>query len=214
MSSFQPSRRCCLSAAALLAAGVRPEERPESIPSKNRMLDATWKILSKQPLRPGFSAPEFLPDGTRIRLQVRGPSTRAIEQDIANELVVQFAVVSPVTPELCRTGLGEVTTFGGNICDMDGQPLHSPNGKPPYLEGLATFHRLDTKTQLDEFDDSFFVAQGAPQGAGLMVISLKDKGITWTLWLKSLTEMVSRIILQGPHKRDLDELAQVWQREA
>jgi hypothetical protein len=201
------SRRRALGALALLAldaaaASVPQGKRPDPMPN------GTWKITGTPP-HDGKTSIEYLPPGTRIRLLIQGPSTRAVTDDIGNELVAQAAVVSAITPELCRSGLGQDSMFGANICGPDGRPLPAKDGHPVDFEGIAAFTRVKGGVA-----DSFFTAQGARPGAGLMTISFKDKGLVWQFWLKSPSELISRAFVAGPGEDDVVDFPQVWRKEA
>jgi hypothetical protein len=52
------------------------------------------------------------------------------------------AVVSAITQDTCRTGLGQDSMFGANICDADGHPLAAKDGRPVYFEGVAALARV------------------------------------------------------------------------
>lgn len=203
-------RRACLGAfAALLLsrASASPSRRHDPA-----MPNGTWKITAKLPSRPGTTGLEYLPDGTRIRLLIDGPTSFAVENDVTNELAARAAVVGPITEEMCRTGLGQDSMFGANICDAQGHPLPTKGTAPVDFYGVAVFSRIQGGPDAP-IQEGFFADLGAKPGARLMSISFKEKGFSWRLWMKSADVMISKALLQGATRNDLTAFPLIWQRE-
>jgi hypothetical protein len=188
-----------------VAAGTRSK--------KDDMPNGIWKISSTPPQRPGKLGTEYLPDGTRVRLLFQGATANAMAEQRTDELFAMVGILPPWTPELCRTGVGAVTTFGANLCDANGQPLAAKTPAPADLEGTAVFSRL-TARQVADQDEIFFTDLGAKAGARLMTLTLKYKGVTWDFWIKSATVMISEAYLNGEKRSDVESFPMFWHRES
>ncbi len=188
------------------ALAATPKSKPEGVPN------GTWKIAATPPPRPGKPGSEYLPDGTRVRLLIQGATANAMAEQRTDELFVMMGLLPPWTPELCRTGVAVVTTFGPNICGKDGKPL-SPQGEAlADFDGTAVLSRL-TARQVAARDEIFFTDVGARTGARLMTITLKYKGVSWDFWLKSPDVMISEAFFNGAKRSDVESFPMVWQRE-
>lgn len=189
---------------------VEVRAAPEDITSIIRI--GTWVIAAEPPAGAESVCDEHLPSGTRLRVHVDGPSRLAIEEDRHNELRGRLWLLGPHKPAICRTGLGSTTGFGVNVCTLE---LHPRPDLPRDVEfdGLGvTFSRWSTK-DAKASDNEFFAALGAKAGARFALLNLKDKGLGWTLWLKSANEMVSECMVKLPGKNNIDSFPMVWRRE-
>lgn len=204
-----------LLAIASLAALAAPRvaqgaDHPTAI---EKRLDGVWRIESRPPAKPGAVVePNTLPDGTRVRIEVGGPTALAEREDREDELALDFDVLPPWTPALCGVSLGTPTMFGANLCNDDGTPRDPQATARPEFEVGASFSRMTAK-EAAGLDRSFFVDLGARAGARFALVTVKYKGSSWDLWMKTPDLMIEEGLLVGPGRHEADGFPVYWRRE-
>jgi hypothetical protein len=190
---------------------LTPEASATQSEGTKTMPNGTWMIKSTPPADAVKLCDEYLPTGTTLRLVAEGPTRRAIEEDINNELGGTLTLLSPVTPAICSVGLGAATSFGLNLCERgnaSGQ-THTPL---VFTDAIFVFSRLDAAAA--ENPENFFYTQmGARSGARFARVLLKYKAVEWELWLRSANEMVSRCVADLPGKDKVVSFPMIWRRQ-
>lgn len=156
---------------------------------------------------------EYLPEGTRVRLQVDGPGRLAIEEQRKDELAGRLVLLGPHGPGICRAGLGATTGFGVNLCDGTGQLRSGLPLQVTFDDLVLTLSRWSAADAKDPAQE-FFASRGARPGARFALMTLKNKGIEWTVWLRSSSEMVSECIATFPGKNNVDSFPMVWKLQS
>lgn len=174
------------------------------------MPNGTWVIDTKSPADVVEFCREYLPAGTKLQLRVGGPTRRAIEEDLDDELGGTLRLLSPVTDAICRTGIGAETGPSPNLCS-EGRP--DPDAQAEFDDAIFVFSRLDEHGVAD-VTNGFFVQRGAKVGSRFVSLLLKHKGIQWDLWLRSPDEMLSKGVYDGPGKENFKIFPLIWRRIA
>ena len=172
------------------------------------MPNGTWTLTAKPPAEAVSVCNEYLPTGTRVNLSVQGPTRLAVEEQRRDELGGSFTLLSPWSSSLCSTGLGATTGFGTNLCDGVKPSAGSP-AEVLFDDAVFTFSRLSAADAKDP-ENEFFAGRGARAGARFVLLTLKDKGLQWRLWLMSSNEMVSECLATLPGKNNIDSFPMVW----
>lgn len=189
-------------ALALGARGVAQAKDNATMPN------GTWTLSAAAPAEAVSLCNEYLPTGTRVRLVVEGPTRQALEESRRDELGGSFTLLPPWPSALCTTGLGATTGFGSNLCD-GGRPRANSTAEVVFDDSVFTFSRLSAANTKHP-DNEFFASRGARAGARFMLLTLKDKGLQWRLWLKSSNEMVGECLVTLPGKNNIDSFSMIW----
>ena len=192
----------CVVLAAFEATSVHAKE------AANTMPNGTWNLTVAPPPEAVSLCDEYLPTGTRVRLVVAGPTRQAVEEQRRDELGGSFTLLPPWPLSLCSLGLGATTGFGTNLCH-GGAPRQSLPTEAVFDDAVFTFSRLTAAAAKDP-DNEFFAGHGARTGARFMLLTLKDKGLQWRLWLKSSNEMLGECLAILPGKNNIDSFPMVW----
>jgi hypothetical protein len=199
---LRASGTTCLVTMFCALTPLHAEEAPAIMPN------GYWTVTASPPSNAASLCPEYMPTGTLLRLQVGGPTRLAIEEQRNNELGGSLTLLAPVLPTICSTGLGATTGFGLNLCEGSGlRDLVS--GEWVFDDAVFTFSRL-SPAQVNDPDLAFFASRGARSGARFMLLTLRDKGVEWQLWLKSAKEMVSECVTRLPGKDNFDSFPMHW----
>lgn len=191
--------------ALLQHSPLTAKERPQP------MLNGIWVIEATPPADAIKLFDEYLPTGTKLRLLVEGPTLRAIESNVADELGGILTVLPPITDALCHTGIGMTTTFGNNLCSSE-KSKTAVDGQVEFEDALFVFSRLDAEEAAAP-ENEFFARNGARSGARFVRLSLKYKPGEWVLWLRSTNEMLSECIFQRPGVKNFDSFPMIWRRQ-
>jgi hypothetical protein len=174
-----------------------------------RILNNTWVIEGSPASETGKMPNDFLPPGTRMQIKVEpDPDSLVVEQadGMRQYLEGELILLPPFPNDICRTGLGEDTLVGPNICE---------NGKPIYPDSPASFktqfifNRWGRKTDTDPPENAFFKALGAKQGAQIVSISPLHKYVSWKLWLSSSESLAGMYIIDQPK---IEVESQFWKK--
>jgi hypothetical protein len=172
------------------------------------MLNGTWMISAAPPAGAVKLCPHFLPAGTLVKLSMQGASRHAVEEGRDNELAGTLTLLPPLSPLLCRTGIGAVTGFGTNFC-VRGELEQDANTPVEFTDAIFSLSRWDAASAADP-DNFFYAQEGARPGALFTHLILKDKGVEWHLWMKNQSEMVARCIATLPGRRNFRSFPLVW----
>jgi hypothetical protein len=175
------------------------------------MPQGTWTI-SHEPLPANVTkmSDDYLPNGTKLRFLAEGPTRLAVEEGRRDELGGRMILLPPISAALCGTGIGASSGFGENLCEG---PRLKPAVHNPFEfnDVIYNFSEL-SKQDITDFRYGFFVNAGAKPGAKLVDVTIKYKGVSWTLWLKSPGQMLSETTAYLPGKNNVVGVATRWQR--
>jgi hypothetical protein len=173
-------------------------------------MNGIWTVTTTPPTGTVSVCPEFLPSGTRVKLQVEGPTRQALEEQRNDELGGSLTLLAPLSPTLCAAGVGATTGFGLNVCE--GPRLREPKADALFDDASFTFSRWSDADAKDPAGE-FFASRGARKNARFVQLVLKNKAVEWTLWLKSPREMVSECLAKFPGKNNVTSFPMIWRRE-
>lgn len=169
----------------------------------------TWQISSSPPANLVSVCDQYLPRDTRVQVHADGATRLAIEEQRRDELGGRLVLLSPINPAICRTGLGSSTGFGLNVCNSEGQ-LRSNLPPDVAFDDLVLNLSRWSLAEAKDPDNEFFSSRGAKAGARFALLTLKDKGLMWRVWLKSSSEMVSECLVTLPGKNNIDSFPMHW----
>lgn len=170
-----------------------------------------WRIETQPPVGALKLCHGFLPNGTRVRLQVEGPTRRAIEEDIKNQLGVTITLLPPLAPSLCSLDIGRASPDAKPLC-VDGKFAVDAN-LPFELDDAAFDFRRLTAKDISSRTMEFFTDRGAELGSPFALLWRWQRAGDWDLWLKSPDQMVSECIVKLPGKNNIDSFPMIWNRE-
>jgi len=194
---------------ALVFATSKAQARtPELDPT--RMPNGTWIIETQAPLDALSVCDGFLPHGSKIRIDVEGPTRRAVEEDIKNQLGVTLTLLPPLSVGLCKLGVGEPVSYAKSLC-ADGK-LQVDSASPfVFDDAVMDFSRLTKKDIVDRQLD-FYTDRGAKLGSSFARLWLWQRSGEWNLWLQSRDRMISKCVVELPGKNNFDSFPMIWRR--
>ncbi|MBO0720104.1 MAG: hypothetical protein J2P41_04740 [Blastocatellia bacterium] len=197
--------------AAKAAHGI--EQRPVkleavSMQDVQAMLSDIWVIETSPSFKAAELPAEFLPPGTRVQLELEGPTRLAAEEGRKDELRGEFILLPPFLAGICASPFGEGDGPGSQVCDK-GQ-VKNPNG-PVRNEAEFSFERWEDQPTPDEIDKQFFVEQGAKRGSHFLTIYFRYKGVTWNLWIRDPDTMIGYYYATLP-SNESEQIVQIWRR--
>jgi hypothetical protein len=155
---------------------------------------------------------EYLPAGTRFQIKVKLNPNRVIieeEGEPRDSLVGELILLPPFPEGICKTGLGEETTSGSNICEA-GKVIDPV--KPVSFDTQFIFERWGPKTDLELPENAFFKALGVKKGAQIVTINPLRKNVSWRLWMYSSESLAGMYTINYPaNKVKVEE--QFWSRK-
>jgi hypothetical protein len=165
------------------------------------MINGIWKIETAEPPAGARLSGSFLPNGTLIELLVKGPSRHAIEESRHDELGGQLIVLPNPPAAICKSGLAS------DLCT--GDALDSP-ASPVSFDAIFTFYQWTAK-DAGEVRNTAFADLGAKPGSRFVLITIKDPGVDFELWMKSKDEFMAQHIVT-PAPRKSQAVSETWRK--
>ena len=200
--------RCALAATALSAAAMAAQPPRQDTP---KMPSGIWTVESKPPANAVSFCSGYLPPGTRVQIQVEGPTRRAVEEDIKNQLGVTLSLLPPLSPALCKLGIGEPFADTPRLCD-GGSLAVDANQPLVFDDAVIDFRRLSVQ-DIASREHEFYTDLGAKRGSRFALMFLWQRAVDWDLWLQSPDRMVSECTVTLPGKNNIDSFPMVWRRQ-
>lgn len=170
------------------------------------MLDGIWVIEAAPPTNAVALWDGYFPSGTRIKLEMQGPTHRAIEKEIPNLLGGTLTILPPFDKDFCKTRPGG--SFFEKLC-RNGKPL--TENAPFTFNVELVFNRAKNVDYESGF--LFYAEHGAKAGAKIVSIYIRF-GADWQLWLKNPNLMVSRCFAALPGENNFESFPMFWRRQS
>ena len=201
---------CCCLLAMIVPIHHSASTAPQTIIKKETvvMLNSTWIVETTTPGEAIELGNSFLPPGTRLQINIGGPTRLALDEGKTDELGGELILLPPFPQDICKTGLGGESGFGTNVC-KDGQ-VADPNRSVSF-EAKFIFESWKRKPDPYLSDNGFFIDQGAKPGAQFVNVCPLEKGVTWRLWIRDRDTLVGEYIATLPQKK-LEAIIQTWRR--
>jgi hypothetical protein len=176
------------------------------------ILNHFWTIEGKPAKESAEMPDEFLPPGTRFQIKIKPDPDRVVIEEESGErdsLVGELILLPPFPQGICKTGLGEETMAGPNICE-NAKVIAAD--RPVSFDTQYIFERWGRKTDPDLPDNAFFKALGAKKGAQIVTISPLRKNVSWRLWVYSSESLAGMYtIYHASKKAEVED--QFWSRK-
>jgi len=205
------AKLCGLLATALVIVGLScasaEAKHKNTEEAQKKMINGIWKIVEGKLPEDTLAYYEYLPVGTRIRIEAIEPS----ELELPDEQIGEVELLLPLSNILCKGGLGgERAGYFSFLCE-NGQINQEKKYRTFNVSFI--FHRL-TKESIERGTSfSTFKELGARAGDKAVSISVKNIAVEWSLWFRGPNEMVSDCIVDLPGKDNFEYFYMVWQRQ-
>ena len=201
------AKLCGLLATAVMIAGLScasaEAKHKNTEEAQKKMINGIWKIVESKLPEDTLISGNYLPVGTRIRIEAIEPT------EWPNELIGEVELLLPLSNILCQGGLGERAAFS-SLC-TDGK-INQEKGDRTF-DVYFTFQRLTKEDIEKDLDFSTFKELGARAGDKAVSISVKNIAVSWDLWFRGPNEMVSECMADIPGSSLSRDFYMVWQRE-
>ena len=174
--------------------------------SQKKMINGIWKIVESKLPEDTLIGGNYLPVGTRIRIE----AIESTELELPNELIGEVELLLPLSNVLCKGGLGERAECFSSLC-TNGQIDQEKEDRT--FDVYFTFQRLTKEDIKEDLFFSTFKELGARAGDKAVSITVKNIAVSWHLWFRGPNEMVSHCIADIPGSSLSRDFYMVWQRE-
>jgi len=175
-----------------------------------KMPNGTWIIETQAPADALSVCDGYLPHGSKVRIDVEGPTRRAVEEDIKDQLGVTLTLLPPLSVGLCNLGVGEQVSYAKSLC-ADGKLRVDPALPFVFDDAVMDFSRLTTKDIVDR-QLEFYTDRGAKLGSAFARLWLWQRSGEWNLWLQAQDRMISKCVVELPGKNNFDSFPIIWRR--
>jgi hypothetical protein len=172
------------------------------------MMSGIWTIETSPSVEAADLPGEFLPPGTRVQLNIEGPTRLALEEGRRDELGGEFVLLPPFLPGICATPFGEGNAYGSHVCEK-GQIIDPKS--PVSNDAEFSFERWEEKPDPEQTDNQFFIEQGAKRGAHFVIIYFRYKSASWRLWIRDPDTLIGYYFVTLPSK-ETELIVQFWRR--
>jgi len=172
--------------------------------SQKKMINGIWKIVESKLPEDTLISDDYLPVGTRIRIEAIEPTGGP------DELIGEVELLLPLSTILCKGGLGDPAGAFSSLC-TNGQINQEKEDRT--FDVYFNFRRLTKKDIEEGLFFSTFKELGARAGDKAVAISVKNLAVNWHLWFRGPNEMVSECMPDIPGSSLSRDFYMVWQRE-
>ena len=194
---------------AVLSCASAEAKHKKTEEAQKKMINGIWKIVESKLPEDTLISDDYLPVGTRIRIEAIEPSPL----ELPNELIGEIELLLPLSNVLCKGGLGESAKAFSPFCTLCTNGQISQEKEDRTFDVYFTFQRLTKEDIEEDLFFSTFKELGARAGDKAVAISVKNIAVSWDLWFRGPNEMVSHCMADIPGSSLSRDFYMVWQRE-